>query len=226
MNVLIIMHDPAEGAGTLEEYLTAKKVSTRTIKLFNRERLPLNGAGLDGVISMGGPMNVYDEANYPFLKEEAEFLRQILTLGIPVLGICLGAQMIAKAGGAAITKASQKELGWNKVSLTEAALDDPLFRGLPKQLSVFQWHEDTFALPVESELLATSSVCYHQAFRYRHAYGLQFHIEVTPQMLAAWFDASPEGKVMADSMNEIECAYVKQAFRIYRNFLELMKERS
>ena len=104
-------------------------------------------------------MNVYEEVQYPFLRDESRFLQQAAATGVPVLGICLGAQMIAKAAGAAVTKNRVEEVGWSTVTLTAAAAGDPLFRGLPAVVPVFQWHGDTFAIPDGGVLLATGSAC-------------------------------------------------------------------
>lgn len=118
-------------------------------------------------------MNVYEEDKYPFLKEETLFLRQAIDSGVPVLGICLGAQMISKACGAAVKKAPVSELGWARVRLTSTARTDPLFHGISETLQVFQWHDDTFDIPAGGLWLATSQECHNQAFSYRNAYGLR-----------------------------------------------------
>ena len=139
------------------------------------------------MLSMGGPMNVYEEQRYPFLRDETRFLQEAAARDLPVLGICLGAQMIAKAAGAAVTKNRVEEVGWGTVSLTGEGLADPLFRGLPATLPVFQWHGDTFGIPAGGTLLATGEDCHHQALRFRRSYGLQFHLEADRALLAEWF---------------------------------------
>jgi GMP synthase-like glutamine amidotransferase len=172
---------------------------------------------------MGGPMNVYEDKKYPFLREESNFLKQAIDDGVPVLGICLGAQMIARACGASVVKASQKEVGWSKVFLTDMGKEDMLFRGLSETLPVFQWHEDTFELPVGGQLLATSTTCPHQSFRYSNAYGLQFHVEVTPQIISAWFGSSSEGEQMIRQFEKIEVDFIRHALILYHNFFDGLK---
>ena len=148
---------------------------------------------LDAVLSMGGPMNVYEEQQYPFLRDETRFLQEAAARDLPVLGICLGAQMIAKAAGAAVTKNRVEEVGWGTVSLTGEGLADPLFRGLPATLPVFQWHGDTFGIPAGGTLLATGEDCHHQALRFRRSYGLQFHLEADRALLGDWFAGKDAG---------------------------------
>lgn len=140
-----------------------------------------------GLVVLGGPMNVDEEERYPFLRDEVRALQQASSLGVPILGICLGAQLLAKALGARVYPAKAKEIGFFRVQLTEEGGRDPLFRTQGRFMTVFQWHGDTFDLPRDAVTLASSSVCPQQAFRYgRGAYGLQFHLEVTPGMVASW----------------------------------------
>jgi len=225
MKVIIIMHDESEGPGTIEDFLAARKAQLHFVRLYAGENLPNIQNKFDGVISMGGPMNVYEDEKYPFLREEAIFLKQAIDQGIPTLGICLGAQLIARACGAKVNKAQQKEIGWSDITFTEAGQNDPLFWGLPPTIPVFQWHEDTFEIPEGGQLLATSIACTNQAFRYGNAYGLQFHIEVTPKMIADWFSSSPEGKRVLQQMEKIEVEFIRQALIIYHNFFKLLRKK-
>lgn len=222
MRVLVIMHTESEGPGTLGDYLAARRATVHTIRLHEGQRLPRDLRDVDAVISMGGPMNVYEEDRFPFLRDETEFLRDAVSAGAPILGICLGAQMIAKACRAPITQSPVKEVGWGCVSLTDAGLSDPLFRGVPRTLPVFQWHEDTFAVPAGGELLASSEACPHQAFRCRNAYGLQFHVEVTRSMLAHWFADSPMLTDILSQFERLRPDLAVHAETIYANFLSLV----
>lgn len=223
MKVLVILHDPSEGPGTLEDYLAFKRVAVHKVRLYAYESLPQSVESYDAVVSMGGPMNVNEDEQYPFLRDETGFLKQAIDLGLPVLGICLGAQMIARSCGASVYKAPNQEIGWNQVLLTDAGKDDMFFHNLPEELTVFQWHNDTFDLPEGGQLLATSAGCLHQAFRYHNAYGLQFHVEVTPQIFSDWFGLSPEGEGFIHHLRKIEVAFIRQALRLYSNFFKLMK---
>jgi len=189
MDILIIKHVDIEGPGLIEHCLKQRAIPYRVICLETGEPLPKPG-GFTHIVLLGGPMNVYEEDRYPFLKTEDLFIKEAIQRGKHILGICLGAQLIAKSLGARVTKSPVKEIGWCEVSLTEEGLKDPLFAPLPKAFPVFQWHEDTFEIPKWGSRLATSAAVPNQAFRYGdNAYGLQFHLEVTMEMIREWSDA-------------------------------------
>jgi GMP synthase-like glutamine amidotransferase len=138
-----------------------------------------------GLIFMGGPMSANDDL--PYLRAELALIEQAAQAGVPILGVCLGSQLIAKALGARVYRNRVKEIGWYPVSWTPAAASDPLFAGLAAPETVFHWHGETFDLPPGAEWLARSEACAHQAFRVgANVYGLQFHLEVTPEMIADW----------------------------------------
>jgi GMP synthase (glutamine-hydrolysing) len=221
MRVLIIMHTESEGPGTLGDFLLRAGATLQTASLHAGDRLPASPREFDALISMGGPMNVYEEARYPFLRDETEFLREAVAAGVPTLGICLGAQMIAKACGGSVRRSPVKELGWGTVSLTDAGASDRLFQDLPPTLPVFQWHEDTFDLPESASLLASGEECANQAFRCGRAYGLQFHVEVTRKMLAEWFADSPDRDAMLRRFDELQGALARHASQLYANFVSL-----
>ncbi len=147
MTVLIIVHVESEGPGTLGSFLDSSGVTVRLARVYSGERLPENIDGLQAIISMGGPMNVYEENEYPFLRDETILLRKAIAANLPVLGICLGAQMIAKASGARVVRSPKEEIGWGKVFLTDAGRSDLLFSGVPATLDVLQWHGDMFEIP-------------------------------------------------------------------------------
>ena len=188
-----------------------------------------------GIVILGGPMNAYEEDRYPFLREEDLFIKESIQRGKNVLGICLGAQLIAKALGAKVNKAQEKEIGWFDVSLTEAGSHDPLFSRLPKTFSVFQWHEDTFEMPNAGKLIATSTSVPHQAFKYgENAYGLQFHLEVTEKMIREWmesyeleFDGSQPPllsklKILTETERKIE-TYKKRGMSFLKRFFRTIQ---
>jgi GMP synthase (glutamine-hydrolysing) len=192
MSVLIIKHINIEGPGLIEYSLRQEKIPYQILNLTPGIRLP-NLEKVTHIVLLGGPMNVYEEDRYPFLKDEDLFIKEAIQRGKTMLGICLGAQLIAKALGAKVSKAPVKEIGWYDVSLTEIGSQDPLFSNLPKTFSVFQWHEDTFEIPKGGKLIATSSPVPHQAFRYgEKVYGLQFHLEVTEEMIGEWVETYEE----------------------------------
>ncbi len=134
----------------------------------------------------GGAMHADQDDSHPWLVEENFFLQRLLRLQIPVLGVCLGAQLLAKAAHAPVHPSSEPEIGWVQVELTEAADDDPLFRRLPQRFHSFQWHYYTYGVPAGAEELAYSRVC-TQAFRLGEAvWGIQFHPEVTSEQIESW----------------------------------------
>ena len=194
MQVLIIKHVEIEGPGLVEYCLDQKRISSQVLCLDSGVRLP-KPQDFTHIVLLGGPMSVYEEDRYPFLKHEDLFIKEAIQRGKSILGICLGAQLMAKALGAKVFKAPVKEVGWYDVSLTRIGSRDPLFSDLPKTFPVFQWHEDTFEIPKAGKLVATSSPISHQAFRYgENAYGLQFHLEVTEEMITEWVETYAEEK--------------------------------
>lgn len=223
MKVLVIMHVESEGPGTLGTFFDSKGAEIQTTRLYAGDSLPAGPGEVDSIISMGGPMNVYEEEKYPFLIEETRFLSEAVNMGKPVLGICLGAQMIAKACGARVTKSPAKEVGWGTITLTDDGSKDALFRGLPEQLDVLQWHEDMFHIPDGGKLLAYSEACPHQAFRYRNAIGLQFHLEVTAEILLDWFSGSPDLDGIIQAYKRLDPDLLANAERLYGNFSRFIR---
>jgi len=231
MNVLIIKHVEIEGPGLIEDCLRQEKTPYQILTL--EPGLPLPKLdNLSHIVILGGPMNVYEEDHYPFLRAEDLFIKEAIQRGKFVLGICLGAQLIAKALGARVIKSPVREIGWYEASLTRIGSIDPLFSQLPKTFSVFQWHEDTFEIPHSATLIATSSLVPYQAFRYGYnAYGLQFHLEVTGEMIQEWmetyeeeFEESPfsplsKQKILSDTELKIE-PYKKRGTKFLKNFFK------
>jgi GMP synthase-like glutamine amidotransferase len=192
MSVLIIKHIEIEGPGLIESCLSQGKIPYKILNLKPGAHLP-NLHDFTYIVLLGGPMNVYEEDRYPFLREEDLFIKEAIQRGKTILGICLGSQLIAKALGAKVSKAPLKEIGWYEVSLTEVGTEDPLFSKFPSIFPVFQWHEDTFEIPKAGKLIATASSIPHQAFRYgEKVYGLQFHLEVTVEMIKEWLKTYEE----------------------------------
>lgn len=185
---LILQHIACEGLGLWEDCCREAGIVLEVVDLSRAGALPPRH-GSYAVISLGGPMNVYETAAYPFLAWEDDFIRQVVADGVPFLGICLGGQLLAKAVGGQVAKNGVKEIGWHPVELDLAGRRDPLFAGLPDRFTVFQWHGDTFSIPKGGIRLATAAACENQAFRFGFggaAYALQFHLEVTPAMVADW----------------------------------------
>ena len=219
MNALVIMHVESEGPGTLGSFLENRGVRLSFGRLYAGDSIPPDVGSWDLIVSLGGPMNVYEEEQYPFLRDETLFLQTAILAGVPTLGVCLGAQMIAKAAGAQVVKSPEKEVGWGTVVLTDDGAREPLFRGLPRVLNVLQWHEDMFHIPAGGTLLASSDACPHQAFRFRNALGLQFHVEVTEDMLSEWFRGMPELDGIRAVYRDLRKDLEAQALTLYTNLL-------
>jgi GMP synthase (glutamine-hydrolysing) len=185
--ILIIKHVESEGPARIGEILAREGFSLRTVELARGDRLPDVSADLEAVISLGGPMNVYEEDKYPFLRDEDAFIRKVISEKIPFLGICLGAQILSKACGGRVMRASREEIGWFPVTLTNEGVRSSLFSGFPDSFTVFQWHGDTFEVPHNGILLVEGLDCRNQAFSAGDcAFGLQFHIEVTEKEITDW----------------------------------------
>ncbi|MFQ5804562.1 MAG: type 1 glutamine amidotransferase [Candidatus Methylomirabilales bacterium] len=199
MTILVIKHVDCEGLGVWEEFCREDGIAVEVVALHREDPLPPPGQ-FQGVISLGGPMNVYEEGAYPFLNMEDRFIRQALREDVPFLGICLGGQLLAKAVGGLVMQNDGKEIGWYPITLDQMAQRDPLFAGLPESFTVFQWHGDSFYPPIGAVQLASSQACRNQAFRYGGiAYAFQFHLEVTPPMIGEW--AREYGAELGDLVN-------------------------
>lgn len=184
MRVLAFRHVPFEGAGLIEAVLDAHHIDLEYADLYVPGAAMPDVAQYDGLIVLGGPMSVNDHLSY--LRAEMEMLCAEVSRGRPVLGICLGAQLLARALGAEVRRNPVKEIGWYEIECTPAGLGDRLLGEVSRE-TVFHWHGETFELPAGAELLATSERCRNQAFRVgERAYGLQFHLEVTPEMISDW----------------------------------------
>lgn len=185
MRVIAFRHVPFEGAGRIEQVLAARGIALEYADLYRPGAPVPDVSQAAGLVSLGGPMSANDRL--PWLTEEQRLIAQAVERNRPVLGVCLGAQLVAKTLGARVYPNPVKEIGWFDIGFTAAVLDDPLFAGLSAPETVFHWHGETFDLPPGGVLLASSEACAQQAFRVGAAvYGLQFHLEVTPGMIADW----------------------------------------
>jgi len=186
---LAVQHVRCETLGTIADTLGAevspvRNISYEVVRPFEGQAIPSGLEDYRGLIVLGGPMGVYEQDRYPFLRQEIRLIEEALRLDKPILGVCLGSQLLASALGAPVTKGKTKEIGWHPITLTQAALRDPLWVGLEPSFVAYHWHGDVFGLPSGAVSLASSELTKHQAFRHgRSAYGVLFHMEVTEAII-------------------------------------------
>jgi GMP synthase (glutamine-hydrolysing) len=241
--VTVIRHVPVESLGNLETILRGAGIPLHVIECFDPRWPQIERQGFDprriaGLIVMGGPMNVDQSDQFSFLATEVRWLAQAIDAQLPTLGICLGAQLLAKAAGSKVYPNALREIGWYQLEMLAGSKDDTLLAGASQTETVFQWHGDTFDLPSEAVQLARTDTCEQQAFRCGpHAYGLQFHLEMTADMVEDWL-AEPEmcGELaLAPHVDPVEvrrntpanlAAMAPLAQRVFGRFAELCRDRA
>jgi GMP synthase (glutamine-hydrolysing) len=197
--LLVLQHVAHELLGTLNPLLKRAGFRIRYVNFARHPDAQPSLDGYDGLIVLGGPMSVNDANRRPHLVTELRLIEQAMRRDIPVLGICLGAQLIAKTLGAGVYPNAQKEIGWYDVSPTDHASADPLLAELEKTEKIFQWHGETFDIPQTARHLAFSPLCANQAFRYgTKVYGFQFHMEVDEPMIHRWLKVPGNQKEISD----------------------------
>ena len=233
--ILVFQHVAAEPLGTLDSLIRQRG---HRVKFVNFERQPDARPRLDryrGLIVLGGPMNVEDRATRTHLQTEIDLIGEALAAGKPVLGICLGAQLLAHALGAEVRRHPVSEIGWYDLELTEHGHDDPILSAIGARAPVFQWHSYTFDLPHGAAHLASTPGCRNQAFRHgENAYGFQFHLEMDQPLIERWLNlpayrddlvAAGLGRdadaIRADTLPRI-AAMQRSAHAVFNNFLDLI----
>ncbi len=181
MKVHYLQHVPFEGLGSIESFLSSRNHSISATQLYLQAELPdIND--FDWLIVMGGPMGVNDESSYSWLNQEKEFIKEAIDAGKIVLGICLGAQLIASVLGAKVIKNNDKEIGWFQIKRADELKNTILSSSIPEQTEVFHWHGETFELPIGAIPIASSQACKNQGFIINNqVVGFQFHLETTTQ---------------------------------------------
>jgi GMP synthase (glutamine-hydrolysing) len=183
--LLVLQHIACEPPAAFEEELHSRGLELVRVELDEGEAIPERD-DFAGIVVMGGPMGAYEDDEHPWLSGEKRYLREAVAADVPVWGVCLGAQLLAASLGARVYRGAEAEVGLLPVELTEAASVDPVFGDAPDSIPTLQWHGDTFDLPEGATLLARSPAYENQAFRVGRSYGLQFHVEVTPELAAQW----------------------------------------
>jgi GMP synthase-like glutamine amidotransferase len=212
MRVLSVVHDPAVtgGGGLFENVVVERGDHLDRWVVANGDAAPGDPTHWDAVMVFGGAMHPDQDAQHPWLRSEVSFIQQALDHGVPTIGVCLGAQLIARATGAWVGPADAAEVGWFTVELNEDGEADPVLGVIPGRVDAFQWHYYTFELPASAvELAASASAC--QAFRVgERAWGIQFHAEVVRDMLDSWFEhgaaelPKPVAEITADTDRYLE----------------------
>ena len=219
LGVYVLQHVAAEPLGIIEETLEASGIGAEYIRVFAGEEVPGDMTAAAGLVVMGGSMGVYEQAEYPFLSQEIRLIEAALKAEKPVLGVCLGSQLLASALGAEVKKGDHKEIGWFPVALTNAASTDQLFSELERSFTAYHWHGDVFDLPGGAVSLASSAQTQCQAFVYGdRAYGLLFHLEATRKivedMVRGFAGELDEEKIEGAEIIDQTCEHLPQLQRI------------
>jgi GMP synthase-like glutamine amidotransferase len=219
--ILVIAHDTRVSSGSLGKALARRGFASRTLRLHLGDPVPDDARRFKAIVSLGGTMSARDERHHPFLRDELPLLRSAVVAGVPVLGICLGAQQLARALGGAVRRAPVEERGWSDVRLTATGTRDALFAGVGSPLRVFQWHEDSFTLPPGAEALATGDACRNQAFRFAMAWGVQFHPEIDAAAIEDWTVGTEHYVEQRRLTPELLPAWRRRAGVLFGNFLRM-----
>jgi GMP synthase-like glutamine amidotransferase len=206
MNVHCLAHVPFEDAANIGAWVKLRGHSLTYTHFFKDETLPSLDS-FEMLAIMGGLMNVYEYDEYPWLKPEKEFIRRAIEADKKIVGVCLGAQLLADVLGGRVTANAHKEIGWHTVKLSPQAVRSKAFSTMPLEMQVFQWHGDTFSLPPEAIHLATNDVCINQAFQYKNnVLALQFHLEYSQDSIE---------KMLIHCVDElVEAPYIQTADQI------------
>jgi GMP synthase-like glutamine amidotransferase len=180
------------GLGLLGQRFEALGLPVRRVQAWRHDIADVRLEDYSAVVPLGGNAHAWAEDEYPYVRAERELLEQAVEGELPVLGICLGAQVLARTLGASVEPGDELEYGWRRIELVPAAADDRLLGGLDGQTAAFQWHTDSFTLPAGAVHLASSEMFPNQAFRYGAAWGVQFHPEVDYATFRFWIGNHPD----------------------------------
>ena len=223
--ILVCQHVAYEILGTLNPLLKNRGFR---IQYVNFGRHPEQQPAIDkyhALIILGGPMNVDETKRYPHLAYEIKMIEQAMKLNIPVLGICLGAQLIARALGAKVSKNPQAEIGWYDINKTKLGEEEHVFKHFSANEKIFEWHSDTFEIPNGAAHLASSPTCDSQAFCYgENIYGFQFHLEVDQAMIERWMKLPNHSKELLNLKGSTGCAEIRRGNQAYLERLIQLSE--
>ena len=240
MKFLVFQHVEHEHPGLIADWARERGVELQVIELWKPYKLP-KLADVDALVIMGGPMGVYEGPDvFPSKQDELKFIKEALNI-IPIIGFCLGSQLLANALGANVHPNLKdgkkiKEIGYYTVDLTQEAQSDPIFKGFTSPVGVFQWHGDAFDMPQNAILLATSTDYHNQAFRYgKFAYAMTFHNEFTPEMVESQIEIDKKWIHDGFNMNEEKLRQQahenkdrmeRQCYQLFDNFLSLVPKKA
>ncbi|MCP5463496.1 MAG: gamma-glutamyl-gamma-aminobutyrate hydrolase family protein [Deltaproteobacteria bacterium] len=210
--ILVFQHVAYEILGTLDPLLRQAGFRIKYVNFSRDPQQSVNLSGYDGLVILGGPMNVDQTLEFPHIKTELNAIEQALKKKLPMLGICLGSQLIAKALGARVSKNPQKEIGWYSIQKTEDGVNNPVLKHINDGEQIFQWHGDTFEIPKSAKHLATSHTCPNQAYVYAdNVYGFQFHLEVDQAMIERWLNIPSHIEEIKQTKGQIDPEQIKKA---------------
>lgn len=235
--LLLFQHVPYEPLGTLSPLLRERGHRVRYINFSRDPYAQPDISKYAAIIILGGPGNVDQIDQYPYLQTEIDVINQALAAEMPILGICLGGQLLAAALGGKVYPAKEKEIGWTDIQVTETGKQDPLFKHWQATEKIFQWHGRTFDLPDQATLLATNNTCPNQAFRVGdNVYGFQFHLEVNELLISRWANlplyqadldsAAPDAhrqRILANTKKYIENTY-QLSNKVFGAFIDLLPD--
>ena len=222
MNILVVQHSRLDPIGVLGEHLI-QQGATLSTWLTEEQTAPPSG-DYAGLVILGGSMNAHEDQKFSHLRQTVDLVREFHRKGKPILGICLGAQLIARAFGSRVYPHRVPEIGFSLIYTVGKALSEPWLRACPeKGISLMQWHFDTFELPVGATLLMTNDVCENQAYRISdNVYGFQFHFEVTPEIVMDWL--SDKGEWIEKNYPQLDSEVERQVQRYARQSAWFAKE--
>jgi GMP synthase-like glutamine amidotransferase len=211
MRWLLLQHVPFEGPGYLTAWVESRGFVLHRAELWKEAVFPQKDA-YDGLFILGGPMNVYEVHQYPWLASEQHFIARAISERKPILGICLGAQLLAAVLGGEVSEMSSPEIGWFPVDLMSTGRDSVLFQDFPDRFTALHWHGDRLSIPLRAIHVARSQACEEQAFVYEnHVVGLQFHLELGPTNVAA---------MIAHCGDDVSCGQYIQSAHALENCVE------
>lgn len=220
----LIQNDQEVPAGNLLVWFREFKIPFQLVRPYSGEALPSISA-ISALVILGGAMGVHDSCRYPYLLSVKTFIQQAVFEDVPLLGICLGGQLLADVLGAPVHSQKNGEIGLHSVAVLESATSDPFFYDVPRVFTTFQWHNDSFEIPTGAVSLASSPVCSYQAFRYgANHYGLQFHPEVTRSIVSSWIESFGGGQDPTQIMEDFvraEDEYFAVSRKLLENFLRI-----